>query len=119
MCETTPLKKRKVIVTYPEEDEELVKRFVDAVKDEKAQGRKVKIAIFDTVVSQPGVRMPFERLTEACRNEGVMSLIDGAHGIGHLHINLGTLKPDFFVSNCHKYVLYSSIYIYFSSSLHG
>jgi selenocysteine lyase/cysteine desulfurase len=102
LCEMTPLEKRKIPVTYPEEDEELIKKFLDTVRDEKAQGKTVKMAIFDIVSSQPAVRMPFERLTEACRNEGVMSLIDGAHGIGHLHIDLGVLKPDFFVSNCHK-----------------
>jgi selenocysteine lyase/cysteine desulfurase len=67
-----------------------------------AAGGKVKVAVFDTVVSMPGVRMPFERLVKACKKKGVLSLVDGAHGIGHVELNLKELDADFFVSNCHK-----------------
>ena len=62
----------------------------------------MKLAIFDTVVSMPGVRMPFEQLAAACKELGVMSMVDGAHGVGHVELDLGALGADFFVSNCHK-----------------
>ncbi|KAF7344184.1 putative aminotransferase family protein [Mycena venus] len=105
ICETTKAQEAKVEYTYPVEDEELVRRFKEVVAGQKAIGRRVKIAIFDVVVSLPGVRMPFEALTEACRELGVLSLIDGAHGVGHVELDLGKLDPDFFVSNCHKWLL--------------
>ncbi|OJD32002.1 aminotransferase family protein [Diplodia corticola] len=105
VCETTPARAAKVEYTFPVEDDDLVQRFRDVVDAETKAGRRVKVAIFDTVVSMPGVRMPFERLTEACRELGVLSLVDGAHGVGQVDLNLTELNPDFFVSNCHKWLL--------------
>jgi selenocysteine lyase/cysteine desulfurase len=104
ITETTPAEAVKIAYTYPVEDDWLVNEFKAKVKEVESKGGKVKIAIFDTVVSMPGVRVPFERLTAACKEAGVLSCIDGAHGVGHVKLDLGALDPDFFVSNCHKYV---------------
>ncbi|KAI4621879.1 hypothetical protein J4E80_004252 [Alternaria sp. BMP 0032] len=104
VTETTPAESVKIAYTYPVEDDWLLTEFENKVKEVESKGGKVKIAVFDTVVSAPGVRMPFERLTQKCKELGVMSCIDGAHGVGHLNIDLGALDPDFFVSNCHKWL---------------
>lgn len=79
-----------------------MQQFREKVAEVEAKGGKVKIAIFDTVVSMPGVRVPFEALVRECKEKGVLSCIDGAHGVGHVELDLGELDPDFFVSNCHK-----------------
>jgi selenocysteine lyase/cysteine desulfurase len=102
LTETTPVGAMKIEFEYPVEDDWLLSEFKKKIKEEQAKGGRVKVAIFDTVVSIPGVRMPFERLVKACKELGVLSLIDGAHGVGHMELNLGELDPDFFVSNCHK-----------------
>jgi selenocysteine lyase/cysteine desulfurase len=107
IMETTPAQAVKIPYTYPVSDDWLVDEFRKVVKREQEAGNTVKVAIFDVVVSLPGVRMPFERLTEACKELGVLSCIDGAHGVGHLALDLGNLDCDFFISNCHKYVPYS------------
>jgi selenocysteine lyase/cysteine desulfurase len=106
ITETTPAEAVKVKYTYPVSDKWLVSEFKRVVGDEQKKGNNVRIAIFDTVVSLPGVRMPFEALTEACKELGVMSCIDGAHGVGHIELDLHSLDPDFFVSNCHKFVVF-------------
>lgn len=63
---------------------------------------RVKVAIFDIVMSMPGRRMPFEQLTRVCKDYGVLSVIDGAHGIGLIDLDLKCLDADFLVTNCHK-----------------
>ncbi|KAH3911731.1 hypothetical protein HBI56_139980 [Parastagonospora nodorum] len=104
ITETTPAKSVKITYAYPVEDDWLVAEFRSKVADVEKTGGKVKIAIFDTIVSMPGVRVPFERLTAACKELGVLSCIDGAHGVGHIKLDLEKLDPDFFVSNCHKWL---------------
>ncbi|KAE8148384.1 pyridoxal phosphate-dependent transferase [Aspergillus avenaceus] len=104
LTESTPVQTRKVQYQLPIRHDELVRRFQDVVRSTRAEGLNVRVAVFDTVVSMPGIRFPFERLTEICREEGILSVIDGAHGIGHMPLDLGTLQPDFFTSNCHKWL---------------
>jgi selenocysteine lyase/cysteine desulfurase len=102
ITETTLAEAIKIEYTYPVSDDWLVDEFKRVVRQEHEAGNTVKVAIIDSVVSQPGVRVPFERLTAACKELGVLSCIDGAHGVGHVNLDLGKLDCDFFVSNCHK-----------------
>lgn len=102
LAETTPVRARKVKYEFPISHDKLVQRFMDTVTKARSEGLNVKIAVFDTIVSSPGIRLPFEKLTEVCRKEGILSCIDGAHGVGQIPLDLGKLDPDFFVSNCHK-----------------
>lgn len=100
--ETTHVVGVEIPVVFPLGDDEIVGRLRDAIRREQSEGACVRVAIFDTIVSMPGLRLPFERMVAVCRELGVLSLVDGAHGIGHIQLDLGALDADFFVSNCHK-----------------
>ncbi|EHY57678.1 hypothetical protein HRR83_005414 [Exophiala dermatitidis] len=67
-------------------------------------GLRPKVCIFETITALPGVRFPFERITKMCKEYDIISVIDAAHGVGQIPLNLGELDPDFFVSNCHKWL---------------
>ena len=101
--ETRGVENVNVGVEYPIDDDALVSKFQTVIRDVNfGNRRKVRVAIFDTISSTPGVRVPWERLVKVCREENVLSLIDGAHGVGHIDLGLSEVQPDFFTSNCHK-----------------
>lgn len=100
--ETTSVESINVAVQYPIDDQELVKRFHGAIRAGKGDGKNVRLAVFDTISSLPGVRVPYEQLVKICKAEGVLSMIDGAHGVGNIELNLAETQPDFLTSNLHK-----------------
>ena len=93
-------------VAWPVGDDELVEKYVAAVREinNNQPGKRVRLAICDTIVSMPGMRIPFEKLVPALRAEGALVMLDGAHGIGHIDIDLSVVRPDFFVTNLHKWL---------------
>lgn len=105
--EQTGMKGRKVAVRFPVGVEEVVRGFREVVVKAQSEGLRVRAALFETVISMPAVRFPFESVVEVCRELDVLSIVDGAHGVGQIPLELGSLKPDFFTSNCHKCVLCS------------
>jgi hercynylcysteine S-oxide lyase len=109
VVETTKAESVRIELDLPQSDDFIVHAFRETLKHHKARcdemGRgQVRVAVFDTIVSMPGLRMPFERLIEVCHEEGVLSLVDAAHGIGHIPLDLSKLNPDFLVTNCHKWL---------------
>ncbi|KAK7958040.1 isopenicillin N epimerase [Apiospora saccharicola] len=95
---------REIPLKHPFEDKDAVSAFEAAVAQCIAEGHRPRLCVFDTVSSLPGIRFPFESLTKACRGHGVLSLVDGAQGIGQIDLDLTELDPDFFLSNCHKWL---------------
>lgn len=96
---------RAIELTYPIAHQDIEAKFRDAVRQSReVDGRRPRIVIFDTVSSVPGVRFPFEALVQACRELGVLSLVDAAQGVGMIDLDLTALDPDFLVSNCHKWL---------------
>jgi selenocysteine lyase/cysteine desulfurase len=110
LCETAHIKRVCIEIDYPAEDDDIVSKFNDVARNLMKAGKKIKVAMFDTVLTFPGARFPWEALVKVCKSLGILSLIDGAHGIGHIDLtNLGQVGPDFFTSNCYKYVIYINI----------
>lgn len=72
-------------------------------EDLKLNASRYGLAIFDAVTSNTALRLPFEDIVDLCRRYDVPSMIDGAHALGALSLNLSTLGADFFAGNCHKH----------------
>ncbi|KAJ5948090.1 Pyridoxal phosphate-dependent transferase major region subdomain 1 [Penicillium verhagenii] len=106
ICETHPgkVRTRQIGFAYPLEPSEMISIFQEAISTSKSEGYRPRVAIFDTISSNPGLRLPFEALAAACRAEGILSLVDAAHGIGQIDLKISSWDPDFLVTNCHKWL---------------
>jgi selenocysteine lyase/cysteine desulfurase len=105
VCQTTSAESEHYVPTFPMTEDDLVAGFeatIRRVTEESNGKRRVKVALFDTISSIPAARWPFERLVKVCREYGVLSCMDAAHGIGAIDLDLTAVDPDFFVTNCHK-----------------
>ncbi|CAK9438687.1 uncharacterized protein LODBEIA_P29110 [Lodderomyces beijingensis] len=87
-----------VDLEYPVSDKDILQGFEDKFKKFRPA-----LCMFDTISSMPGVIFPHKQMVQLCKKYNVLSLIDGAHGIGCIPQNLDLLKPDFYVSNLHKW----------------
>jgi isopenicillin-N epimerase len=66
---------------------------------------KTRIAIIDHITSPNALLLPLKRLIDACHSRNVPVLVDGAHGPAHVAIDLSLLDADWYVGNCHKWLM--------------
>ncbi|KAJ3558261.1 hypothetical protein NP233_g11541 [Leucocoprinus birnbaumii] len=95
----------QIELLFPTTPQEIVESFRNHVKSlPKMQGKK-RVALLDTIISNPGVHIPWKELVKICREEGIWSVVDAAHSIGQEQdLDLTEAAPDFWVSNCHKWL---------------
>ncbi|KAH8929276.1 PLP-dependent transferase, partial [Atractiella rhizophila] len=94
-----------VPVTYPISDKDLLKKIEDAIVGYESTNpeSKVRVMLLDAISSNPGVVVPWERIVALLRNHDVFSIVDGAHAIGQISLDMKRADPDWFVSNLHKW----------------
>jgi len=68
-------------------------------------GPRTRLAILDHVTSPTGVVCPIRDLTSLCRSIGVGVLVDGAHAPGMLALDIPSIGADWYVGNCHKWLM--------------
>lgn len=75
-----------------------------AARIEAALNPRVKLAIIDHITSPSALVLPLPPIIAALRKNGTRVLIDGAHGIGQVPLDLAALAPDWYVTNLHKWL---------------
>lgn len=82
----------------PADKDEIISLFSDAVT------KKTKALCFSHINYTTGLRMPVKELCEHARGNNMISIVDGAHAVGMLDINLDELGCDFYAASGHKWL---------------
>lgn len=64
---------------------------------------QVKVASLDHISSYPAALLPIKEMVAICHEFGVFVLVDGAHAIGQIPLNLVDVNADAYISNTHKW----------------
>jgi len=79
--------------------EELLEVVLDAVSS------RTRVLSLSHVTFTTGTVLPVEELAEACRERGIVFVVDGAHPPGMMAVDLASWRPDFYASSPHKWLL--------------
>lgn len=90
---------RAEIPTPPERADQIVDTIAAAVTS------KTKILMISHITTTTGLIMPVKRLARLARDNGIFSVIDGAHAPGMIPLHIEDIGADFYVGNCHKWLM--------------
>jgi isopenicillin-N epimerase len=96
-CRETGATAVVVRIPLPTTAEAIVERVLAAAD------RHVKLVVLDHITSPSALVMPVEKLIPELRRRGIPVLVDGAHAIGQLPLQLDALGADWYVTNMHKW----------------
>ena len=68
-----------------------------------AAGKRVRFALVDAITSPTAMVLPWRELCGLARARGVPCMVDGAHALGQIDIDLSSGDADYFTTNIHKW----------------
>ena len=89
---------KEITISFPATSEEIIQRINETLEE------GTRLALFGHIPSNYPIVMPVEEIVQLCHKKGVPVLIDGAHALGTLPLNLTVLKADYYVGNAHKWL---------------
>ena len=90
---------RRVEIPVPVTTQEnVLRRIVAGMND------RTKILFISHITSPTALTLPVKELCQIARERGIITLVDGAHSIGQIDLDLQEVNADFYTSNLHKWL---------------
>ena len=114
-CAETGARARTVTLPIPATADGIVERYRAALTPD------VRLAIVDHITSPTALALPLERLVAELRRWDAKVLVDGAHAVGHVPLDLNALGADWYVSNAHKWLFApkGTAFLHAAAGVHG
>ena len=85
--------------TMPRDPGEIVEAAV------KAMTPRTRLFFFSHVLSPTGLVLPAKELCAEARRRGILTVVDGAHALAMIPLDVAEVGADFYTGNCHKWLL--------------
>jgi len=66
---------------------------------------KTKLIYISHIASPTSLTFPVKQICKRARQAGILSIVDGAHAPGQMQIDIDGIQADFYIGNCHKWML--------------
>ncbi|MCX2718185.1 aminotransferase class V-fold PLP-dependent enzyme [Lentiprolixibacter aurantiacus] len=86
------------IPNHPKSDEELVALYEEQITP------RTRLIMLCHMINITGQIMPVRKICEMAHRYGVEVMVDGAHCIGHIQVDIPGLKCDYYGSSLHKWL---------------
>ena len=94
-------------VKYVRKDLAIPTNTPDEIVDQIWSGvtRQTRVIFISHITSPTAIRFPIKEICRRAGENGILSIIDGAHALGQIPVNIPEIGADIYTAACHKWMM--------------